>query len=91
MLSWNYLTYKPHEFDKMVEKEGAEGIVVTTKDSLHHEYIIKGLKRGLKVITEKPMTTDEYKCQGIVDTVHETGNDLTVTFNYDYSPYRSRI
>jgi len=61
-------TYKPHQFDEMIDKENIEGIVITTKDSHHHEFIIKGLKRGLKVITEKPMTTDEDKCQEIVDT-----------------------
>lgn len=83
--------YKPHQFDKMIEKESIEGIIITTKDSHHDEYIIKGLKNNLKVITEKPMTTDEKKCQEIVDTMEETGNDLTVTFNYRYSPYRSKV
>ena len=83
--------YKPHQFDEMIEKENIEGIIITTKDSHHDEYIIKGLKKNLKVITEKPMTTDEKKCQEIVDTMEETGNDLTVTFNYRYSPYRSKI
>ncbi|MFP4662605.1 MAG: Gfo/Idh/MocA family protein [Halanaerobiales bacterium] len=84
-------TYSPHQFEDMVENENIEGIVITTKDRHHHEYIIKGLKRGLKVITEKPMTTDEEKCQAIVDTINETANDLIVTFNYRYSPYRSKI
>lgn len=83
--------YKPHQFDEMIKKESIEGIIITTKDSHHDEYIIKGLKNNLKVITEKPMTTDEKKCQEIVDTMEETGNDLTVTFNYRYSPYRSKI
>ncbi|GAB6099535.1 Gfo/Idh/MocA family oxidoreductase [Halanaerocella petrolearia] len=84
-------TYKPYQFDEMITNENIEGVVVTTKDSHHHEYIIKGLKEGLKVITEKPMTTNEEKCQEIMDTIEETGNDLTVTFNYRYSPYRSKI
>ncbi|MFW5981398.1 MAG: Gfo/Idh/MocA family protein [bacterium] len=83
--------YKPHQFDEMVEKERIEGIVITTKDCHHHEYIIKGLKKGLKVITEKPMTTDEDKCQEVIDVMEETGNDLIVTFNYRYSPYRSKV
>ena len=90
-LGMNLPAYKPHQFEQMIEKEKIEGIIVTTKDCHHHEYIIKGLKNDLKVITEKPMTTDEYKCQDIMDAREETGNDLTVTFNYRYSPYRSKI
>src|SRR5690554_871885 len=79
-------TYKPHQFEEMVERENIEGIIVTTKDSHHHYYIIQGLKLGLRVITEKPLTTDEEKCQEILDTMNETGNNqLIVTFNYRYS------
>src|SRR6056297_876163 len=61
-LDTNLPTYKPHQFKEMVEKENIEGIVVTTKDAHHHEYIVKGLNHDLKVITEKPMTTTEAKC-----------------------------
>lgn len=84
-------TYQPHQFLEMISQENIEGIVVTTKDAHHHEFIIKGLKKGLKVITEKPMTTDENKCQQIVDTMAAADSDLTVTFNYRYSPYRSKV
>lgn len=85
-------TYLPHQFEEMIKKENVEGIIVTTKDSVHDYYIIKGLKMGLQVITEKPMTTDEEKCQAILETIEETGNDqLIVTFNYRYSPYRAKV
>ncbi len=85
-------TYKPHQFDEMIEREKVEGIIITTKDSHHHHYIIKGLKKGQKVITEKPITTDEEKCREILKTMEETGNEeLIVTFNYRYSPYRSQV
>ncbi|QTL97299.1 gfo/Idh/MocA family oxidoreductase [Iocasia frigidifontis] len=90
-LDLNLPVYKPHQFNEMLEKENVEGIIVTTKDSHHHYYIIEGLKRDLKVISEKPMTTDEEKCQEILNTMEQTGNDLIVTFNYRYSPYRSKV
>src|SRR3989442_10690131 len=54
-------------FDEMIEKTKPELLMVTTVDGFHHEYIIKGLDRGLEVMTEKPLTTDETKCQAIVD------------------------
>lgn len=84
-------TYKPHQFNQMLEEQNIEGLVVTTKDAHHHEYIVKGLKRGLKVITEKPMTTNETKCQQIIDAQENSEGDLIVTFNYRYSPYRSHM
>ncbi len=84
-------TYLPHQFEEMVKNENVQGLVVTSPDYTHDEYIIKGLRLGLRVITEKPMTTDEYKCKTILDTVKETGNDCIVTFNYRYSPYRAKL
>lgn len=41
---------------------------------------VPALKRGIKVLTEKPMTTDIEKCKAILRTVQETNNHLTVTF-----------
>src|SRR5947207_13810208 len=54
-------------FDEMIEKTKPELLMVTTVDGFHHEYIIKGLDRGLEVMTEKPLTIDETKCQAILD------------------------
>lgn len=36
----------------------------------------------VRVLTEKPMTTDVEKCRRILDMVKQTGNHVTVTFNY---------
>jgi len=54
-------------FDAMIDKTKPELLMVTTVDGFHHEYIIKGLDRGIDVMTEKPLTTDETKCQAILD------------------------
>jgi predicted dehydrogenase len=60
--------------------------MVTTVDGFHHEYIIKGLDRGLEVMTEKPLTTDETKCQAILDAEKRSNRKIVVTFNYRYAP-----
>jgi len=36
-------------FDEMIEKAKPQLLMVTTVDGFHHEYIIKGLDRGLDV------------------------------------------
>ena len=72
------------DFTKMVTETRPDLVIVTTKDSTHHEFIIKGLEFGINVITEKPMTTDEVKCQKILDTERKTSKKVIVGFNYRY-------
>jgi len=78
-------------FDEMLNKTKPELLIVTTKDSTHHEFIIKGLDNGCDVLTEKPLTTDEKKCQDIIDAERRSNNKLIVGFNYRWSPYNTSI
>jgi|CXWL01.1.fsa_nt_gi predicted dehydrogenase len=79
------------DFDQMLATTKPDTLAVTTTDSEHHKFIIKGLERGIRVITEKPMITDEVQCQAVLDTEKRTGNMVTVAFNYRYSPKHRRI
>ncbi|MEO1449792.1 MAG: Gfo/Idh/MocA family oxidoreductase [Bacteroidota bacterium] len=79
------------DFEKMVSETQPDLIIVTTTDSTHHEFIIKGMEMGCDVLTEKPMTTDEDKCQAILDAERRTGQQLIVGFNYRWSPYMTKI
>lgn len=84
-------TYKAHEFDEMIRNEKPDVVLVTSVDRTHHQYIIRAMELGCDVITEKPMTIDEDKCQQILDAVHRTGRQVRVTFNYRYSPHATKI
>lgn len=75
----------------MLRETRPDLLIVTTRDSNHHEFIIKGLQMGCDVLTEKPLTTDELKCQAILDAERESGKNLIVGFNYRWSPYNTRI
>jgi predicted dehydrogenase len=79
------------DFDQMLRETTPDVVIVTTVDSTHHEFIIKGLKAGMHVITEKPMTTDEKKVQAILDAERLSGKQVLVTFNYRYSPHRQKL
>lgn len=72
------------DFDALIAEVKPDTVIVTTPDSLHHEYIIKGLNFGANVITEKPMTTDEKKCQAVLDAEKKAKGKLIVGFNYRY-------
>lgn len=79
------------DFDKMMKEVKPDRVIVTTVDATHNEFIIKALKMGADVMTEKPMTTDEFKCQAILDAERESGKKVIVTFNYRYSPYMTKV
>ncbi len=79
------------DFDRMVRETKPDAVIVTTKDSTHDQYIIRAMEQGCDVITEKPMTTDEKKCQAILNAEKRLGKKITVTFNYRYSGIAERI
>jgi len=78
-------------FEEMVNASKPDLVIVTTKDSTHHEFIIKGLEMGCDVLTEKPLTTDETKCRAILEAEKKSNKNLIVGFNYRWSPYATKI
>lgn len=79
------------DFEKMMKEIKPDTLIVTTVDATHHEFIIRGMELGANIITEKPMTTDEQKCEAILAAGEKTGKRVTVTFNYRYSPHRAKL
>jgi predicted dehydrogenase len=83
--------YAAADFEKMIAETKPDAIIVTTMDSTHDDYIVRGLEAGCDVITEKPMTTDEKKVMRIQDAVERTGRHVRVCFNYRYTPARTQV
>ena len=79
------------DFDEMLNTVPCDAVIVTTQDSVHDEFIVRAMRRGKDVITEKPMTTDAEKCRRILAAERETGRRLRVTFNYRYAPYSTEV
>ncbi|MBR6059556.1 MAG: Gfo/Idh/MocA family oxidoreductase [Victivallales bacterium] len=84
-------TYRHYDFDKMIQEQKPDRVIVTSMDRTHHHYICRAMELGCDVITEKPMTMDAEKCQQIIDTKHRTGKNLTVCFNYRYAPRNTKV
>ena len=78
-------------FEEMMDKAKPDLLMVTTVDTHHREYIVKGLERGADVITEKPMVINEEQCQDVLDAEKKTGKKIVVTFNYRYAPKHQKI
>lgn len=79
------------DFDLMLRETRPDLVIVCTKDSTHHEFIVKGLEFGADVLTEKPLTTDEDRCRQIVEAERKSKKNLIVGFNYRWSPYMTKI
>ena len=79
------------DFEKMLAEHKPDGLIVTTPDGFHHDYIVRALNAGVDVITEKPMTTTAAKAQQILDATKRNNRHIRVTFNYRYSPFRSQV
>ena len=84
-------TYDAADFPRMIAEQKPDVVIVTSVDRTHHHYIIQAMELGCDVITEKPMTTDAEKCEAICQAIRRTGRTLRVTFNYRYSPARTKI
>ncbi len=85
----NCNTYE--DFDKMMKETHPDLLMVTTVDANHHEFIVKGLEYGSDVLTEKPMTTDEVKCQQILDAERKSNKKVRVGFNYRYGTLFTKL
>jgi len=78
-------------FDEMLDKARPDLLMVTTVDAHHKNYIVKGLERGVDVMTEKPMVIDEEQCQDVLDAEKKHNRKIVVTFNYRYAPKHQQI
>lgn len=79
------------DLEEMIREAKPETLIVTSRDDVHHEHIITGMRLGCDIITEKPLTIDENKAQAIIDAEKEYGKKVIVTFNYRYPPYRAKV
>lgn len=78
-------------FDEMCDRTRPELLMVTTVDATHVDYITRALDRGLDVITEKPMVTDERQVKAVLDAERRNKRKIVVAFNYRYAPKHQKI
>jgi predicted dehydrogenase len=91
---WGYHAvpaYPAARFDDLLRDTKPDTVFVCSKDDTHHDYIIRALRAGCDVITEKPMTIDAAKCRAILDAQRETGRRVRVAFNYRWAPFRTKV
>jgi predicted dehydrogenase len=91
---WGYHAvpaYPAAGFDAMLRQEKPDTVFVCSIDSTHHDYIVRALRAGCDVITEKPLTIDAAKCRAILEAQRATGRRVRVAFNYRWAPFRTKV
>ena len=79
------------DFEMMLDAEKPDGVLVTTRDDTHHDYVIRALNKGYDAYSEKPLTNTFERCLAIRDAEKKSGKMVTTTFNCRYMPYLEHI
>jgi predicted dehydrogenase len=79
------------DFDRMCDEAKPDLLMVTTVDAFHADYIVRALDRGIDVITEKPMVTDEDQCRRVLEAEARNNRKIVVAFNYRFAPKHVKI
>jgi predicted dehydrogenase len=79
------------ELASAIREHSVDRVIVTSPDATHADYVVAALDAGADVIVEKPLTTTADGVRRIAEAVERTGRNVTVTFNYRYSPRNSAL
>ena len=79
------------DFDEMLARSNCDVVVVSTRDASHAGYIVRALRAGKRVISEKPLCVNAEQCRQIVRAQQETGGTVFVTHNARYGAAETMI
>ena len=83
--------FAPEQLAEAVREHRADRVIVTSPDFTHARYVAAALDAGADAVTEKPLTTSEAGVRQIAEAAQRTGRDVTITFNYRYSPRNTAL
>lgn len=89
--SEDVVVLRPDRLQDAIGDLGIDRVIVCSPDWTHADVVARSLHAGADVIVEKPLVTDELGARLIADAVAETGRDVTVAFNYRYSPRNGAV
>ena len=83
--------FAPDELGAAIAAHSLERVIVTSPDWTHAGHVVAALEAGADVVVEKPLTTSAEGVRRIAEAAERTGRDVTVTFNYRYSPRNTAL
>jgi predicted dehydrogenase len=83
--------FEPSDLAAVIADHRIDRVIITSPDVTHADHAAVALRAGADVVVEKPLTTSVAGVRKIADAVDDTGGDVTVTFNYRYSPRNTAL
>ncbi len=66
------------DFDKMLEREDIDAVIICTPDNDHRDATVKAMKAGKHVLCEKPMALRLDECKDMVRVAKESGKKFMI-------------
>lgn len=66
-------------YDELLDREDIQGVIITSPTSLHKELIVKAIRKGKKVFSEKVLALTVSDCLEIKEELLKTGEDITLS------------
>ena len=79
-------TWVTDDYQKLLQSEQVEAVVVSTPPPYHEEVVVAALKSGKHVLCEKPLANTVEASQRMVTNARKTGQTLASGFNFRYVP-----
>ncbi|HNR29793.1 MAG TPA: Gfo/Idh/MocA family oxidoreductase [Candidatus Hydrogenedentes bacterium] len=74
------------DYRDLLKNERLDGVVVLSPHTVHYEQIAASLKRGLHVLTEKPMVCTIKHAKALIDLAKKTKRTLMIAYQRHYEP-----
>ncbi|MDF2441072.1 MAG: hypothetical protein JWN98_2056 [Abditibacteriota bacterium] len=76
----------------MLQSEILDGVIVTTPDYLHADYVVAALQAGVPhVLVDKPLATTIEGCLRVTRAMQETGGRVAIGFNMRHLPFIAKV
>lgn len=73
------------DIDALIAEAKPDALIVATPDDTHEQYVLAGLKAGLRVIVEKPMTSTAAAAARVLEAERRSDGEVLVTHNLRYT------
>lgn len=83
--------YAADAVERMLDETRPDALLVASPDATHAEYILAGLRRGLEVVTEKPMTATATQAAAVLEAAEASSGVLRVAHNLRYVPRHQQL
>lgn len=81
----------PEDYAEFLSRDTPDAVIVASPDDSHESYIHPALAAGIRVITEKPMTSTAAAAQRVLDAEARSKGEVIVTHNFRYTARHRQI